>query len=157
MLTSPKLQLLPTSLHHHINSPRLQLLSFSFCNALQLLITFLHAAQMATEKPTIYQTPDWETRPTPKKGLLSKYNIFKARSSPATEEDPAERATTTKRTFSDRFIPHWFAPCFGRNRRTCLCAFAALVLLALVLGLGLGLGLHKGWVDLNTFHPGTPI
>jgi len=112
---------------------------------------------MATEKPIVHQTPDWETGATPRKGL-SKFNIFNTKSPAGSEEDPAaERATTARRTFSDRFIPHWFAPCFGRNRKTCICAFAALALLVLVLGLGLGLGLHKGLVDLNTFHPGTPI
>jgi hypothetical protein len=113
---------------------------------------------MATEKPIVHQTPEWETGPTLKKSLFSKYNIFNTKSPATNEEDPAaERATTAKRTFSDRFIPHWFAPCFGRSRKTCICAFAALALLALILGLGLGLGLHKGWVNLNTFHPGTPI
>jgi hypothetical protein len=120
---------------------------------------------MASATPTAnpaHQTLEWETPSAPKRpGILSSYNLFHSRPTvtPATkEEDPAaERTAPAQRTFFDRFIPHWCAPCFGRNRKTCICALAALLLLALILGLGLGLGLHKRWVNLNTFHPGTPI
>ncbi|TVY85218.1 hypothetical protein LSUE1_G000369 [Lachnellula suecica] len=112
----------------------------------------------STGIPTTHQTPEWETSGTAKPGLFSKYNLFRTQSPATKEEDPAaEQNIAEKRSFSDRFVPHWAAPCFGRNRKTCLCALAALLLLAVILGLGLGLGLHNGWVDLNTFHPGTPI
>lgn len=107
--------------------------------------------------PQTQQALEWETPTTPKKtNIFSRYNLFNAQSTlPTKNEEPAaERAT--KRSFSDRFIPHWCAPFFGRSRKPCLFAVAALLLLILILGLGLGLGLHKGLVTLNTFHPQSP-
>ncbi|PVH71874.1 hypothetical protein DL98DRAFT_660372 [Cadophora sp. DSE1049] len=89
-----------------------------------------------TDRQNTHQLPDWEA-PPPKKSLFSK---FTTQSPPAyaKEEAPGEDATTAKRTFSDRFLPHWAK----RSRKTLIITIVALVLLlALILGLGLGLGL----------------
>jgi hypothetical protein len=120
---------------------------------------------MATAE--MHQTPEWET-PVPKKDLFSRLksnplSTFTS-STPTTKpeslkEIPAETTTTetgsAKRTFSDKWLPHWLS-CMGRSRKNFFCSMAALLLLIiLVLGLALGLGLsHKSWVNLNSFHPG---
>ena len=109
---------------------------------------------MATTQPEV---PEWET-PTspPKKGIFRKPVALQTFA--LSKEDPGEGTTTVKRTFSDRFLPHGLAFC-GRSRKQLLLSIVAFILLLiLVLGLGLGLGLaHKSWVNLNTFHPGTPL
>jgi len=98
---------------------------------------------MATETK-IHETPEWEA-PASKKGLFSKVNLFAPTTS---KEARAETAGTetgdVKRTFSDRWLPHWLA-FMGRSRKSFFCSLAALLLLlALILGLALGLGLsHK--------------
>ncbi|KAE8443931.1 hypothetical protein EG329_001241 [Mollisiaceae sp. DMI_Dod_QoI] len=112
---------------------------------------------MATETK-IHETPEWEA-PAHKKGLFSKVNLFTPITSKETRPETAGAETgDVRRTSSDKWLPHWLA-CMGRSRRSFFCSLAALLLLlALILGLGLGLGLsHKPWVNLNTFHPGTPI
>lgn len=116
---------------------------------------------MATETK-IHETPAWEA-PALKKGLFSKFSLPTKTNTPAeSKEAPLETSAsetgTVKRTFSDKWLPHWLA-CMGRSRKSFLCSVAALVLLLLlIIGLGLGLGLsHKSWVNLDTFHPGTAI
>jgi hypothetical protein len=109
---------------------------------------------MDTTKPEV---PEWETRSSlPKKSIFRKPVAVQAY--PLTKEEPGEDVTTVKRTFSDRFFPHWCA-CMGRSRKQLLLSLVAgIILLVLILSLGLGLGLsHKSWVNLNTFHPGTAI
>jgi hypothetical protein len=102
------------------------------------------------------EIPEWET-PTspPKKSIFRKPVALQSLS--LSKEEPGEDVTTVRHTFSDRFLPHGFA-CFGRSRKQLLLScLALLILLILILGLGLGLGLHKSWVNLNTFHPGTAL
>jgi hypothetical protein len=119
---------------------------------------------MAAALPVVHQVPDWET-PTsaPKKSIFSKVNISTQNKNPtlpfSKEQIPDNEAGAIKRTFSDKWIPLWCAPCAGRSRKTILCGLAAIIILiALILGLGLGLGLsHKLFVTLNTFHPRTAI
>lgn len=103
-----------------------------------------------TREPLEWETPSASKKP----GILSKYNIFSTSPQPqpavTKEEGPgAERNAPEHR--SNRFIPHW------TSRKTCFYTLAALLVLVLILalGLGIGLGIHNGWVNLNTFHPGT--
>ncbi|CZR58226.1 related to B2-aldehyde-forming enzyme [Phialocephala subalpina] len=97
---------------------------------------------MAT-KTRIHETPAWEA-PAPKKGLFSKFNLSKTTPADSKEvplETSASETGTVKRTWSDKWLPHWLA-CMGRSRKSLFCSIAALVLLLLlILGLGLGLGL----------------
>ncbi|KUJ15207.1 uncharacterized protein LY89DRAFT_708146 [Mollisia scopiformis] len=111
---------------------------------------------MATE-PKFHETPEWEApAATPKKDILSKLNLFATSShTPSTpKETPAETSGvetgSVKRTFSDRWLPHWLS-CMGRSRKNFFCSIAALILLlGLILGLALGLGLsHKSKKSQN--------
>jgi hypothetical protein len=112
---------------------------------------------------TKHEVPEWEAPTSPPKKSIFRKPVFLAPETMPTAldketgESPEERATTAKRTFSDRWLPHWCA-LLGRSRKTVLCSVAALLLLAIILGLGLGLGLSHKWViDLNTFRPATAI
>jgi hypothetical protein len=109
---------------------------------------------MATTQPEL---PEWETPYSPTKKSIFRKPVA-LQPYPLTKEEPGEDSTTAKRTFSDRFLPHWLA-CRGLSRKQLLlCIVGGLVLLVLILGLGLGLGLsHKSWVNLNTFRPSTAI
>jgi hypothetical protein len=103
------------------------------------------------------EAPEWETRSSPPKQSIFRKPVA-IQAYPLTKEEPGEDVTTVdKRTFSDRFLPHWCS-CMARSRKQLLLGLVAgIVLLVLILGLGLGLGLSHKWVNLNTFHPGTAI
>jgi hypothetical protein len=107
---------------------------------------------------TQHEVPEWETTSSPPKKSIFRKPVA-IQQYPITKEEPGEDSTTVKRTFSDRFLPHWLA-CMGRSRKQLFLSLGAgiVLILILILGLGLGLGLsHKSWVNLNTFHPGTAI
>ncbi len=109
---------------------------------------------MATTRPEV---PEWETPSSPPKKSIFRKPVA-LQTYPITKEEPGEDSTTVKRTFSDRFLPHWLARMSRSRKQIVFSLIAGIVLLILILGLGLGLGLsHNSWVNLNTFHPGTAI
>lgn len=143
----------PPHLLHVVAPHSFDLLINTLCNKYPNLLPYTSA--MAD---TTHQVPEWEA-PAPKnQNIFSKYTTT---SKPAYKQEEVsgeasgEDTPAVKRTFSDRFLPHW-AACMGRSRKSMLLSIAALILLvALILGLGLGLGLsHKSLVNLYSFHPG---
>jgi len=153
----------------NFTSPHSYILNYSTAQALLALPSFVASLSLTLQYTVIssslsmatiqHEVPEWEAPSSPpKKSIFSKLNISTSQSPPLSKESPGEDVTSTNRTFSDRWLPHWCAY-MGRSRKNLLCSMLALFLLmALILGLGLGIGLtHRSWVNLNTFHPGTAI
>jgi hypothetical protein len=116
------------------------------------------APSLDEKKPSFFNKQNLFSAPSSNKKLsaFSKASPMATFSSKERGESPEETVTTARRTFSDRWIPHWCS--FGRSRKTCLGSIVALiVLIALIIGLSVGLTHHKPYVGLNTFISANPI